>query len=183
MATVIAFTGEKHHGKDTAASALDCPKLAFARPIKAMMRAFYQSCYLSNEEIEEKLEGPLKEKPCRFLGGRSPRYAMQMLGTEWGRNLIHPDIWTNIVKEAAETFLDAEENVAITDLRFHNEAVMVRQLGGIIIKIERPIDRNEHSHHVSETGIADLAVDAVIKNSGTIDDLRSAVSITLSSLL
>ena len=40
---------------------------------------------------EAHIEGALKEVPCELLGGKTPRYAMQTLGTEWGRDTDQQD--------------------------------------------------------------------------------------------
>jgi hypothetical protein len=59
-------------------------RVRFAGPLKAMMAAL--GC--TNAEID----GDRKEVPCDLLGGKSPRWAMQTLGTEWGRKLIGDDL-------------------------------------------------------------------------------------------
>lgn len=39
---------------------------------------------------QEELHGPpaIRDSPSARLSGRSPRYAMQTLGTDWGRRMI-----------------------------------------------------------------------------------------------
>jgi len=53
----------------------------------------------------------------RALVKLTPRLLLQLLGTEAGRNILHPDIWVNI----AFNKLKLDENNIITDLRFINE--------------------------------------------------------------
>ena len=87
----------------------------------------------------------------------TPRLLLQLLGTEAGRNIIHPDLWCitlfsdykmktyypkfRMVSES-ETEGDLPipnqyPNWIITDNRFPNETKRVKKEGGITIKIER----------------------------------------------
>ena len=84
-------------------------RVRFADPLKAMMRQLGPG--------EREIDGDLKEVPSAILGGQTPRYAMQHLGTEWGRNLIHPDLWVMAWKERAKQC----ERVVADDCRFPNE--------------------------------------------------------------
>ena len=79
--------------------------------------------------IREQLWGDEKETPLDFLGGKTPRQAMQTLGTEWGRNLIYDGIWLHAWERA---FNKCSTPVVVDDLRFINEAEMIKRLGGKI---------------------------------------------------
>ena len=96
MKNLIALTGLAGSGKTTAADYLvkahGFACISFAGPIKSMLRTLGLTAL---EDIEEVFEGEGKEKPNRLLCGKSPRFAMQTLGTEWGRDLIGPDLWVN----------------------------------------------------------------------------------------
>lgn len=89
----------------------------------------------------------------------TPRILLQLLGTEAGRNIIHPDIWVNSLmseyKEESYNITKKEDykyengksnldysgkrfpNWIITDNRFPNETKRVKKEGGVTIKIER----------------------------------------------
>ena len=86
--SVIAITGQAGSGKTTIAKHLELEynyvRVRFAEVLKDMLLALGLT--------EEEINGDLKEKPCSLLLGKTPRHAMQTLGIEWGRNLIHPDI-------------------------------------------------------------------------------------------
>lgn len=75
----------------------------------------------------------------------TPRIMMQLMGTEAGRNIIHPNVWVNA------TFSDFSENSKwfITDMRFRNEMEAVKEHGGITIRIDRPYDQR-HPEVVKE---------------------------------
>lgn len=65
----------------------------------------------------------------------TPRYALQTLGTNWGRDCF-PDVWADLgVRRALASNAPL---VAITDCRFVNEAKAVRAAGGEVWRIVRP---------------------------------------------
>lgn len=107
-------------------------------------------------------ENKEKEIP---LFGRSLRYIMQTLGTEWGRELIHPDIW---VRLAEAMLFERGERMIISDVRFDNEAEFVRSKGGVILHVTRP-DTPAVEDHASEAGIRMSPMDLCVANDGTID--------------
>lgn len=138
VSRVVAFTGPAGAGKSTAAAVLESRGWLlhkFAGPLKGMMREFYRSCGLDHNEIWAKLEGSQKEKPCTLLGGTSPRYAMQTLGTEWGRDLICPSLWVDAWARAAKMILGNRTGVVCDDCRFPNEVERVHSIGGIVVGI------------------------------------------------
>ncbi|QKV18700.1 deoxynucleotide monophosphate kinase [Oricola thermophila] len=158
---VIALAGPIGAGKSTAAQYLadrhGYERIRFAAPLKSMMRAFYASAGLDPVEIEARIEGGLKEAPDPVLLGRTPRRAMQTLGTEWGRNLIAPELWVHAWSGAARR----AGLVVAEDCRFANEAAAVRELGGIVIGIECPWRPRPADGHASEDGVE---VDVTIAN-------------------
>ena len=177
---VIGITGRKRHGKDTVARELALhgfTVVRFADPLKAMLRAFYAAHGLSDFEIEMKIEGALKEAPCTFLNGRTPRYAMQTLGTEWGRDLIDINLWTDSLQRRAA----AHDKVVVPDVRFSNECDAVSAIGGKMLRVEarQRVGITEQSNHSSETGIDVLPVDLEISNNGTLFELSAAVRAAL----
>jgi len=128
---VIALTGPAGSGKSTAARHLVSTHgytlVKFAGPLKAMMRMVG----LADREIE----GDLKEEPSAVLCGKTPRYAMQTLGTEWGRDIIGPDFWANVWFDMAADVLDQGGRVVCDDCRFDNEAEAARKLGGMVLSL------------------------------------------------
>lgn len=139
MSRLIAFTGLAGSGKTTAADALvrnGWERTKFATPLKAMLRAYYDACGLEDPHlVEDRIEGTFKEMADPLLCGRSPRHAMQTLGTEWGRNCIAADLWVNAWKAKVTKLLGAGVDVVCDDCRFPNEAKAVRQLGGRVVRI------------------------------------------------
>lgn len=131
MTRLIAFTGPAGCGKSTASDALVAcgwQRVKFAGPLKDMMRALGFT--------EAHIEGHLKEQPSDLLLGRTPRHAMQTLGTEWGRECIGPDFWTGLAARRIAAALNAGVSVVVDDCRFANEAEVIRGLGGKVVRIE-----------------------------------------------
>lgn len=168
---VIGLTGRAGSGKTAAAIYLaehrGFIRVPFAAPLKRMLR----SLGLTDRETD----GDLKEAPSDVLMGATPRHAMQRLGTEWGRNLIHPDLWIELWRRDAERLLAGGHSVVAEDCRFPNEASVIRRIGGKIISIrtDEAIDPAIGSH-VSETH--DIEPDVKILNAKTsLDDLHARV--------
>ena len=164
---VIGLAGLAGSGKDTVADIicgeLGYRRLAFADPIKL---AAIELFGLTHYQISTRA---LKEQPVPYWG-LSPREIMQRLGTEVCR-LIHPDTWTRYAKRRICT--QAANGWVITDCRFDNELVMVRELGGQVWWIDR--ETTPVSGHASESSIAAHDCDLVIDNNGTLEDLQYLV--------
>lgn len=182
MNRLIAFSGLKGSGKDTAAMpllGLGYQNAKFADPIKAMARAYFRTLGAPEDEIDRLVDGDLKEVPTEYLFGKTSRLLQQVVGTEAGRDGVDPDIWVKALALRASK----GAKIVCTDLRFPNEVDYIRQAGGVSIRIERPgLNQNEFSLHASEIHIPTLDVDRVIINDGTIEDLHRDVIWTLSKL-
>lgn len=163
---LIGITGAARSGKDTVANYLfveGFAKESFAGPIREMI------CRLTGMTLEQ-LE-KYKEISHPALQGKSPRYAMQTLGTEWGRNLIGDSLWVDACLARAFRHKDC----VISDVRFDNEALAVRKAGGTVLKIVRPnLEAISLSNHKSEQGVSSSLISATIINDGTISDLEEA---------
>lgn len=164
---VVAFTGLAGSGKSTATKYLverhGYTLVKFAGPLKDMCRAVGLT--------EEQVEGGQKETPTRLLQGKSPRQFMQLLGTDFGRDLIGKDFWIFLWEHAALKVLDAGGRVVVDDCRFPNEASAIRKLGGDIFKVAGR--GGLAGDHASER--MDFLADSIIVNDGEIEDLHDKV--------
>jgi hypothetical protein len=159
MKRIIALTGPKGVGKTTFAKKVQSETkvlgtieiLSFAGPLKAMLRTLLPPEAYTPEGKEDLRYG---------LCGKTPRHLMQTLGTEWGRNLIGEDVWVEAVRNQILTS-DAD-TIIIDDLRFQNEAEMVRALGGEVWSVSRGgIDYS--GEHASESPIPNSLVSGAIR--------------------
>lgn len=172
---LIGIAGRKGSGKDTAAKPLveqaGFEVVKMAGGLKAMTLAFMLYCGMAAEEAMRCIEGTDadKNRPLAIFGGKSTRFFMQKLGTEFGRDMIWKDIWTNAFKLRATQF----PKVACTDVRFPNEPDLIHDLGGVVVRINNPNSPRGVDDHPSETGIDFLEVDYEIENDGTIEDLQA----------
>jgi hypothetical protein len=100
----------------------------------------------------------------------SVREYLQRLGTEAVREILGNDSWTRAAERKFVGLLAEGTNVAVTGIRFPNEAQMIKAYGGTIVKILR--NGTEPSNgHSSDTELDTLPVDMVVFNNGTVDDL------------
>lgn len=131
---IIGFTGYAGSGKSTAAQILirkhGFTLVKFAGSLKQMARCLGLG--------EREIEGDLKEVPHPLLCGKSPRQFMQLLGTEFGREMIGQDLWVRVAMAGAARALDQGGRVVIDDVRYPNEVAAIRDMGGRVLRISRP---------------------------------------------
>ena len=124
----------------------------------------------------------------------TPRLALQLIGTDVFRNHFHKDVWMLSIRSR---YNNNNKNVVISDVRFPNEVRMIREMDGIIIRVERGeepiwwkhaveatnggigaeaimIETYKDIHH-SEWAWANTKPDTVILNCGTLEDLRGMI--------
>lgn len=122
--------------------------------------------YIGASEATKKLE----------LVKLTPRLLLQLLGTEAGRNILHPNIWVNAlmskykqkVIQTVKTY--EEEPIAekaygvklgefpswiITDMRFPNELKAVKDRGGITIRVNRELEPVKGGEYTIKNSLED----------------------------
>jgi energy-coupling factor transporter ATP-binding protein EcfA2 len=179
---VIGIAGHKGSGKDTFAKVVtqvlgedNVAVVKFADCLKDMLRTMLRYAGVDAATIEECFEGDLKEAPAPPLNGATPRHAMTTLGTEWGRELIDQNIWTELTKRHIQTSREYDGKVVlITDVRFHNEARAVKEMGGELVRVDRTGQEPDLSHP-SEQHIPDLPALEVFTN-GDLTNFRLNVA-------
>lgn len=136
----------------------------FADPLKAMLAALLIHQGIRPDDVTRMVDGDLKECPHHALAGRTPRHAMRHLGTAWGRDCMHPDIWVNAAMMAAAERIDAGRRVVFDDMRFPNEAQAIKRSGGMLIRITRVGVAPQAGEHASEGGLEAWPFDLEIIN-------------------
>jgi len=134
----------------------------------------------------------------------TPRLLMQLVGTDCGRYIIHPNLWLNSLfinykktftgLDVANHFVKSDgtsmelkyPNWIITDLRFPNELKAIKDRRGITIRVNREtkfsydglkdmISDTIIEQHPSETALDDATFDYSINNNDTIEKLVEQV--------
>jgi hypothetical protein len=185
---IIGIAGKKRSGKDSVGKILiekyGYEKLFFAEDV-------YNGVFVLNPIIDysytygdysEVIIIPIRLQEVVINHGweyAKDRYGevrrfLQTYGTEAGRDVHGQDCWVNITSNK----IDPNKKYVITDLRFDNEADMIRKKYGTILQVEREglisIDT-----HDSEKGIS--LFDYVIKNDGTLLELAEKIDIFMQS--
>ncbi|KAG1430159.1 hypothetical protein G6F57_023054 [Rhizopus arrhizus] len=92
---------------------------------------------------------------------------MRLWGTEYRRNYSGEDYWILRAHERAEALhRKGYRRVAITDVRFRNEAALGKALGGEVWRIQRPSADAQPALHQSEREVDAIEPDRVINNCG-----------------
>tara|TARA_B100000900_G_scaffold411094_1_gene430105 strand:- start:5169 stop:5762 length:594 start_codon:yes stop_codon:yes gene_type:complete len=121
----------------------------------------------------------------------TPRLVLQLFGTDCMRNGFYDGIWVSLVKQELQK--NPEQNYVIPDVRFENEAKMIRSLGGKICQVRRGPDplwfrlykdlgQEPADVHKSEWAWANVQMDYVLANDSTLEDLKSLVRDHLASI-
>lgn len=193
---ILGFCGHKMAGKDTVAKAVrdlmfncngqgyattEVIMTSFAEPIREIGKIFG----FSNEQLNDQ---SLKEKIVP-LWNMTPRKFMQLVGTEMFRNTLDKDCWIKLLQhrifKITSRYNDGDGRdvlfngvkyrvpavvICITDVRFENEAAMIRKMGGYIVRVKRELADTAPVNHASEKEIDNILPDFTIENA--VDDLE-----------
>ncbi|QIG73908.1 deoxynucleoside monophosphate kinase [Rhizobium phage RHph_N34] len=132
-AFIVGLIGYKNSGKTTIAKTFSqmygfqTKMIGFSNPLYEMLAVLG----ISLEEIQDK---PRRELPDERLGGKSIQFALNSLGTDWGRKMIYENIWTDIALNSTDSLaINIADNV-----RFPNEFDGVKIRNGITVAIINP---------------------------------------------
>jgi hypothetical protein len=174
---IIGLTGYAQSGKDTFASILvekyGYSRIAFADKIRDFLYGINPMVACSPTGYLQDLVNLVgwdkaKQEP-------QVRRLLQDLGIS-ARDLISEDIWVT----AALSSVSKDQRVVITDVRFENEAAIIKSMGGQLWRVKRsgvgPVN-----DHVSESEMDGYKVDQIFVNNGTLEDLENLISIRMDS--
>lgn len=138
---IIGLVGFAGSGKGTVADVLvdkhEFTKLSFADGVKdCVSTIFGWPRHLLEGDTEP--SRAFREKRDDFWSAKlgievTPRWALQTMGTEAGRNVFHNDIWIY----SLERRLSEHQNVVIADVRFPNEIDFIKKSGGFVVRLVR----------------------------------------------
>lgn len=179
---VFGFTDENLRGGSAQRNRPD-PRLAETRAVAEAAIRFgevYSNwvAYALPFEMQQKIpeaKAALRDwfHSCAAKGGElTPRFALQTLGTEWGR-AQYPEIWVDYLFREYR----GAESLLITDVRFVNEAHRVRAYGGLVWRVTRPgVEAGSHSSETEQHSAAMTAlVDVDLHNNSTHQHLEDQV--------
>ena len=232
---ILGLCGNAGSGKDTIADFLvknhGFVKVALADPLKRICKEVF-------DFTDEQLWGPSEKRNepdlryVRALGSHittwnqerqtynteptpeedeylTPRYALQQLGTEWGRD-CYGNVWVDYALRVAKELLRRPngevlytpqtglvevdnvkrrcKGVVISDVRFLNEVDAINKAWGTVWRIERPGAGLEGAagQHASEQELLSIPGEKTpisIRNTGTLESLEHLVAVALQQTL
>ncbi len=179
---IALYSPRPQSGKSTVAGLLGergFLPVKFATTLKVMTGAFLRCAGISAKDLSAYVEGELKEKQIPGMPkGITSRLLQRKLGVEWGRRQIYDNVWVDLAIAQARAQMQAGKSVVIDDMRFPNEYKAVLKAGGEVWRIVRQ-DRQYVSDGHSEALLEGEHFDAIIKNTGSMKDLRAKVSAIL----
>ena len=191
LPNIIGVSGGFGHGKDAVVSILverfGYERHAFADCLKLeVKRALTELDY--RDYVWNRMPVPCRDAvlTCLAVGDLDPfikpttpdmRSLLQLYGTEF-RRAQDQDYWIQALFDNTAP----GTRVAVSDVRFRNEADLVREKGGQVWRVLR-MDAfyaySDKTRHSSERDLDGYEFDQVIINDGTLDDLEGRVVATL----
>lgn len=160
---LIGLTGKKRVGKDTVAGILvdryGFKQLSFAAPLKQAA-----SILLRRSMMDVDGSNPNREEIDPYWGF-SIRSFLELLGTDAVRQ-FDQDFWIKrLLLEHGDRFEEpgVHNNTVISDVRFENEAALIRDSGGAIWHIKRDTEASTGVHE-SNLGVVLHEKDRVLMN-------------------
>ena len=208
---IIGMCGLIGTGKDTVADILvnnyNFKKLSFADKLKdGVATVFSWDRQMLEGTTDESRKW--REQKDEFWSRETnehitPRLVLQMFGTDCMRNGFYNGIWVSLVKQ--QILQNPQQHFVIPDVRFENEAEMIRSIGGKLwrvkrgddpewweiaqtemrqkaakkeskgIVVSRKMEENYPDIHISEWAWSNVDFDAVITNDGSLEYLKNQV--------
>lgn len=110
-------------------------RIGFSDPLYDMLAVLG----ITYDEIQDK---SIREIPDDRLGGRSIQYALNTIGSDWGRKMMYEDIWM----DAAMSRVSPTEMNIFDNVRFRNEADAILSRGGILVSIQNDQVSNDGTY-------------------------------------
>lgn len=184
---ILGFAGYAGSGKNEAARGLGWPTFAFADQLRAMLLQMNPILGETFKGDAIRLSALVEEFGWETVkrGWPEVRRLLQELGMA-ARETIAPDVWIWKVQDDIDEVVYESggwesyppnyslARAAVTDVRFPNEAKMIKQFHGKLLWIERP--GLEVSSHPTENSITPEDCDDIIVNNGSIEDLHRQIS-------
>ena len=181
---IIGLSGYAQSGKDTVANILvnqyGYQRVAFADKIREFL-------YKTNPDLIYNAGWGEASVPLKSIidmygwdkakQSENIRTLLQNVGVA-ARNVFGDDFW---IKQALAPAMKYK-NIVVTDVRFENEANIIKHFDGQIWRVKR-LGVTAVNAHVSETEMDNYKVDQIFVNNGTIEDLSATVKARMVDLL
>jgi hypothetical protein len=197
---IIGLTGKKRHGKDSVAGVMHKEMLnrdawASKRPLAGALkylvaRMLWDNLILFMDPIpygcfEDLLDAMNTDGEKELF-----RSLLQVVGTDIGRH-FDSSIWIRLWKEDVEDKILTISRtsapicfITVPDLRFRNEAKMIRDMGGFIVKVVKTGAEDDGDGHVSETEMDSIEEDfRICAKAGDMEFLKAASVSVLDEIL
>ena len=177
---IIGLSGYAQSGKDTVANILvskyEFERVAFADAIRSIL-------WEMNPIVKDSgftLQGVINAYGWDKAKVMFPeiRRLLQELGVS-SRNTLGEDVWVIAVLRKAS---DKNKNYVISDVRFENEAAIIKQMNGYLWRVKRP-NVEAVNNHISESELDGYKVDQILNNGGTIEELELLVQQRMDALI
>ena len=195
---IIGICGLIGSGKGTVADYLidqhNFQKISFADKLKDAVAEMFEWPRPMLEGVTPQSRA-WRERPDQFWSqelGRdiTPRYVLQVFGTECMRRGFYDSIWVSLVKKKIQE--NPTTNWVIPDTRFPNEVDMIKSVGGSVWCVKRGqnpqwFDRYKYHDvkpddiHPSEWAWAHSNFDHIITNDDTVAQLHQKIENTINS--
>lgn len=162
---------------------------------------------LKSQADVSRISDEISVEDCRYEY-LTPRFALQTLGTEWGR-ACYQNVWIDygirIAKKLVEDpyahydpksglayggmFDKDRRGVVFSDLRFRNEFDAVKNAGGKMVRVIRPsladhrVGIQGHASEEEQKRISDDEFDFIVKNETTIPDYHVIIDVVMGQIL
>ena len=203
---IIGLVGFIGSGKGTIADNLvqrhGFVKESFANSVKDSVAAVFgwHLDWLEGDTPESRQWRETKDEWWSNALGRevTPRWALQLMGTEAGRDVFHPDLWVHTAFRRMDW--NPLDHYVIADVRFPNEIKAIQKYGGKVVRVTRgelpwwyrmAEDHNRagayaewvvNNVHFSEWAWVGTDVDYVFDNNADLQELPKRVDIMLNVL-
>ena len=196
---IVGLLGFIGSGKGTAGDILKdmgFTPVSFAKGVKDVAaEMFGWPRHLLEGDTQQSREW--REQPDQFWSKEfgkdfTPRLALQLMGTEVGRDVFHKDFWVIKLKNYMQS--NPNQSYVITDVRFQNEIQFVHSMNGILVEVQRGViphwyeiaskanrgDYKAEEFMLKQSGIHESewrwiggSIDHTIQNDGSLEDLKN----------
>jgi hypothetical protein len=179
---LIGFVGEKGAGKSTLMNVLSSNfiELTFANPVKIVAATISAGTAELHDAVQKEL---FNEKI-----GMTNRELMQRVGDLLREQLpvYLSEMFSGspIVEIAKASLLNVKSrglHIIFSDVRYHDEAKMIKDEGGLLVRIVRPRQTHVPDFHSSETQSKEVIVDYELVNDGTEQEMLEKFMLFLSN--